>query len=133
MQFVGMNHLAVVLAAAAGFGVGFVWYGILGNAWMTALGKTTAELKPRPAPFIIAIVALLIAAYMLAGLIGHMGEVTLRNGVISSAFVWTGFVVTSIAVNYAFQNAKLTLIAIDSGHWLVVLLVMGAVIGAMGV
>jgi hypothetical protein len=133
MQFVGINYLAIALAAVAGFGVGFAWYGTLGNAWMRALGKTPSELKPRPAPFITSIIALLIAAYMLAGLIGHMGEVTLRNGVISGAFVWTGFVVTSIAVNYAFQGAKLALIAIDAGHWLAVLLVMGAVIGAMGV
>ena len=133
MQFVGMNYLAVLLAAAAGFGVGFAWYGTLGNAWMKALGKSQKQLKPRPAPFVISIIALLVAAYVLAGLIGHMGEVTLRNGVISAAFVWTGFVVTSIAVNYAFQNAKPVLIAIDAGHWLAVLLVMGAIIGVMGV
>ena len=133
MQFVGMNYLAILLAAVAGFGVGFAWYGTLGNAWMKALGKTQKQLKPRPAPFIISIVALLVASYVLAGLIGHMGEVTLRNGVISAAFIWTGFVVTSIAVNYAFQNAKPVLIAIDAGHWLAVLLVMGAIIGVMGV
>ena len=113
MQFVGFNYLAVLLAAAAGFGVGFAWYGTLGNAWMKALGKSKKQLKPRPAPFVISIIALLVAAYVLAGLIGHMGEVTLRNGVISAAFVWTGFVVTSIAVNYAFQNAKPVLIAGD--------------------
>ena len=128
-----MNYLAVLLAAVAGFGVGFAWYLVLGNAWMKALGKTQKQLKPRPAPFVIWIVALLIAAHVLAGLIGHMGEITLRNGVISAAFIWTGFVVTSIAVNYAFQNAKPVLIAIDAGHWLAVLLVMGAIIGVMGV
>ena len=133
MQFAGMNHLAIVIAAAAGFGVGFAWYGLLGNAWMKALGKTRQELKPRPAPFIILAVALLFASYMLAGLIGHMGEVTLRSGLISAAFVWSGFVVTSISVNYAFQNAKPVLTLIDAGHWLAVLLIMGAVIGAMGV
>ena len=133
MQFVGINYLAVVAAAAAGFGVGFIWYGLLGNAWMAALGKSKAELKPRPAPFVISAVALLLAAYMLAGLMGHMGEVTPCSGLISAAFVWSGFVVTTIAVNYAFQNARALLALIDAGHWLAVLLVMGLVIGWIGV
>ena len=57
-----------------------------------------------------------------------MEEFTLRNGVICAAFIWTGFV-----VNYAFQNARPVLIAIDADHWLAVLLVMGAIIGVMGV
>jgi hypothetical protein len=48
-------------------------------------------------------------------------------------FLWLGFVVTTIAVNYAFGGRKPMLIVIDSGHWLLVLLLMGAIIGAMGV
>jgi hypothetical protein len=35
-------------------------------------------------------------------------------------------------VNYAFGNRKLALSLIDGGHWLAVLLIMGAVIGAFG-
>ena len=62
MQFVGMNYLAVLLAAVAGFGVGFAWYLVLGNASMKALGKNQKQLKPRLAPFVISIVALLVVA-----------------------------------------------------------------------
>lgn len=58
---------------------------------------------------------------------------TLANGLISGAFLWAGFVLTTVAVNYAFQGVKRMLTIIDAGHWLGVLLVQGAVIGAFGV
>jgi len=43
-------------------------------------------------------------AWMLAGVLGHLGpgQVTLRNGVISGAFLWFGFVLATMAVNNAF-------------------------------
>ena len=74
-------------------------------------------------------------AWVLAGVIGHLGaeEVTVRNGVISAAFIWLGFVITTLAVNHAFQGSKRTLTLIDGGHWLGVLLLQGAIIGLVGV
>jgi hypothetical protein len=74
-------------------------------------------------------------AWVLAGLIGHLGkdQVTLRNGLISGVFVWLGFVITVLVVNYGYQGAKRALTLIDGGHWLGVLLIQGAVIGWLGV
>ena len=56
---------------------------------------------------------------------------SLRAGVISGAFCWFGFVVTTVLVNNAYQGRKLMLSVIDCGHWLGVLVIQGAVIGAM--
>ena len=80
-------------------------------------------------------ICLLVMAYVLAGFIGHLGQgqVTISNGIISGAFVWAGFVVTAMAVNYSFQGRPLTLTLIDGGHFLVILIVMGAIIGWFGV
>ena len=91
------------------------------------------ELNPSKAPFAIAIAASFVMAWVLAGVIGHMGAVTVRSGLISAAFIWFGFVVTTLSVNYAFSGRNPMLTVIDSGHWLGALLVMGAVIGAFGV
>src|SRR5262245_9551095 len=143
MTFAGINYLAVVLAAIRAWVAGAAWYGVLAKPWVAAQGYTRAEFKARQAamrgspagyaPFIIAFVAELIMAWMLAGIVGHLGQVTLRNAMISAAFVWFGFVATTLAVNYAFGARGVKLAAIDAGHWLLVLLVEGAVIGAMGV
>lgn len=74
-------------------------------------------------------------AYVLAGLVGHLGQgqVTPLNGLISGAFVWFGFVLTTLATNHGFQGQKITLTLIDAAHWLGVLLIQGLVIGLMGV
>ena len=58
---------------------------------------------------------------------------TIRGGIITGAFMWIGFAVTSTAVNYAWQRAKPMLTVIDGAHWLGVLLIQGAILGAMGV
>ena len=141
MDFAGMNYYAIPLAAIASFIFGAFWYGVLGRPWMAAIGKTEEEIKeasagyPVPPAFIIAIVCQLIMAWVLAGVIGHLGQnqVTLWNGIISGAFVWLGFVVTTLAVNYGFQGRPFALTLIDSGHWLGVLVIQGAIIGLMGI
>jgi hypothetical protein len=140
MQFAGVNYFAIVLAAVVSFMFGWLWYGVLlSRQWMNAVGKSEEEIKgagpPSPVPFVIAFLAQLVMAWVLAGVIGHLGpgEVTLRNGVISAAFVWLGFVITTLTVNNAFQGGRHTLTLIDGGHWLGVLLLQGAVIGLVGI
>ena len=86
-----------------------------------------------PWPLIITFVADLIMAWMLAGVMGHLGALTVKNGVIAAAFIWFGFVITTLAVNNTFGMRSPKLIVIDGGHWLAALLLMGAIIGAWGV
>ena len=139
MVFSGMNHLAVLIAAVASWLFGAIWYGALGKQWMAALGKTKDELapsgRPNPVIFIVSFIAQLIMAEMLAGLIGHLGvgQFTVKNAVISAAFVWFGFVLTVLVTNHGFQNAKRALTFIDGGHWLGVLMVQALVLGWFGV
>ena len=141
MAFAGISPIAILTAAIAGWLTGAVWYGVLGKPWLAALGKTEEDIKKNqgtPAfyvPFMLAFVAAVVMAWVLAGMIGHLGpgQVTLRNGMISAAFAWAGFVATTILVNNAFGGRKFMLTLIDSGHWLAALLVMGAVIGFWGV
>lgn len=139
MAFAGINYLAVVVSALAGLLFAVLWYGVFRRAWLRALGRTRSESASRGmqpvVSVIIAAACMLIMAFVLAGAIGHLGpgQVTVRNGVISGAFLWFGFVFTTIATNHAFQAARPSLTLIDCGAWLGVLLVQGAVIGWMGV
>jgi hypothetical protein len=139
MSFSGVNYIAVIIAALAGFGLGAIWYTLLAKPWMHAVGLTEAECKARNqgagriVPFVISIVALFVMAWMLAGIMGHLGQVSIRGGVISGFFVWLGFVITTMGVNHAFSGAKPMLTVIDGFYWLAVLLIQGAVIGAFGV
>jgi len=132
MIFAGINYLAVVIAAVVGFVASAVWYKAFGTAWMMAQGRAPGDMAPKPGPFVVAGVAQLLMAFMLAGVLGHLGEINVQNGIIGAAFIWLGFVATTIAVNDSFQGAKVTLTLIDAAHWLVVLALMGAVLGTFG-
>ena len=137
MQFAGINYIAVVAAAVCGFFFGFAYYMTLGRQWMEATGKSEESLKAggMAKPMVITAIAQLIMAFMLGGILGHLGadQMTVKGGLITGAFLWIGFVVTATAVNYAWQRAKPMLTIIDGGHWLGVLLIEGAILGAMGV
>jgi uncharacterized protein DUF1761 len=141
VTFFGINYFAVVIAAVAAWLASAAWYMSLSRLYVAALGKTPEQMaadRKRPGaflPFVYAFVANVIIAWMLAGVLGHLGpgQVTLRNGVISAAFLWFGFVLTTMTVNYSFAGRDKRLLAIDAGNWLVVLLVIGAIVGALGV
>jgi hypothetical protein len=136
MAFAGINYWAVAVAAIVGYVAGALWYWALGKPWMAAQGFTAESMTSQsPVPFIIAFVANVVMAAMLAGVIGHLGvgQVTFLNGVVSAAFLWFGFVLSTIATNYGFARRPLKLLVIDAGHWLAVLVLQGAVIGLMGV
>ena len=142
MTFAGINYLAILVAAVAGWLAGAAWYSALGERWVAAQGKTMEEfhahraaIKGTPAawlPFALAFLADLVMAWVLAGMVGHLGTVTIRSAVISALFAW-GFVVTTVLVNNAFARRSYALTAIDAGHWLVALVLIGVVIGWMGV
>ena len=139
MAFAGINYLAILIAAVAGFAFGAAYYMTLSKPWLAASGKTKEELaaagRGSPVPFIVSIIALAIMAWTLAGIVGHLGtgQVTPKNGIISALFVWLGFVITTQSVNYAFGQRKPMLTVIDGIHWLGVLVIQGAIIGAMSV
>ena len=134
-------YVAILIAAVAAWLAGAAWYMGFGKTWMAALGTTPEKLaaaRKEPGaylPFIYAFVAELVMAWMLAGLLLHLAKtipVTLRSGVITAAFCWIGFVVPTMLVNNSFARRDWRLLWVDGGHWLVVLVLMGAILGTMG-
>lgn len=142
MSFAGMNFLAILVAAIAGWLTGALWYGMFGRIWVEAQGTTVEAFEARQAasngpasyvPFVLAFLGNLVMAWILSGLLGHIGALSARGGIISGAFVWFGFIVTSMLVTNAFEGRSWRLTAVNAGHWLLVMIVIGAVLGAWGV
>jgi hypothetical protein len=132
--------MAVMVAAIASFIFGGVWYNLFSKQWMEALGMTPDKMpRDRGAIglYVLTFVAQLVMAWMLAGVLLHMAAgglpTSLRTGLISAAFLWLGFVITTMVVNYSFHGARHMLTVLDGGHWLGVLLIQGAILGWWGV
>jgi hypothetical protein len=139
MSFAGVNYLAIVVAAVVAWLAGAGWYTSLGKVWTAAIGMTPEQMQQAKSgpgahlPFLYTFVAQLVMAWVLAGVLGHIGALTLRAGVISGAFCWLGFVITTLVVSYTFAMRDWRLLLIDGGYWLLVLVLMGGIIGAWGV
>jgi hypothetical protein len=141
VTFAGINYLAIVIAAVVAWLASAGWYMSFSRVYPAALGKTAEQCqldREKPGaflPFVYAFLANIIIAWMLPGVLGHLGpgQVTLQNGVISAVFLWFGFIFTTLFVNYSFHGRGMRLILIDLGNWLIVLVLMGVVVGWMGV
>ncbi len=136
-----VDYFSIFVAAIASFIFGALWYGLLGKPWMAAQGWTEADMldhtgkrKVPAIPMIVSFVAETVMALVLAGILAHVAKtgVSVRAGLITGAICWLGFVITTLATNHAYGKAKPALTVIDGGHWLGVLLIQGAVLGAMG-
>lgn len=132
-----MNYVFPVLTAAiASWMFGAAFYGLLGERWMAAQGWDEATKahargagRQNVAPYVMSLIAEIVMAVVLAGVLAHMKLTGPANGLIVGGLLWLGFVATTIVVNNAYSMRRQALSAIDAGHWLGVLLIQGAVLG----
>ena len=135
------SALPIVTAAIAAWIFGAIYYGLLGRKWLEAQGKTMEQCQAKTpgkstavkfTPFIVSFIAELAMASVLSGVMFHVNIYTVRAGAISGALCWLGFVLTTVIVNNAYPWRRVSLTAIDTGHWLGVLVLMGAILGWFG-
>jgi len=140
MDFSSINWLSVLLATIAAYAIGAVYYTVLGKPWMRAARIDPATTAKRYSPFIISFIGefcLAVILYLVLYDITFAGsfseEIDLVSGLAWSVIFWFGFVVITMTINHRYQGASWGLTIIDAIHWLLVLIVMGAIIGWFGV
>jgi hypothetical protein len=140
-MFGHLNFLSVLIGAVAAWIFGAIYYTALGKVWMAAQGKTAESCKAefaaksglaKFAPFVLSFVGALITGVVLYGILTHSGLWSLRAGVITGAFCWFGFVLTTVVINNAYAGRKVMLSVIDGAHWLGALMITGGIVGWMG-
>ena len=130
-----VNYLAVLVAAVAAYGIGFLWYGpLFGKKWM-ALMKVSdkdiekAKQKGMAKSYAITFVTTLVTAYVLAWFVAYVG-MTPAGGAMTGALIWLGFMATSGVGMVLWDNKPWALYALNMGHSLLSLVVMGLIVGA---
>jgi hypothetical protein len=132
LDFVGVNWLAVIVAAVVGIIVGFVWYApqVFGRRWARASGIELPQPgQVQPITYVGAIVTAALTAYVLAVIIRGLGAASLADGAIVGLVVWLGFVATWLASGVFFERRSTEWWAINAGQAIVSLVIMGAIIG----
>ncbi|MGR3320577.1 MAG: DUF1761 domain-containing protein [Pseudooceanicola sp.] len=129
-----MGILAVLVAAAAGFGFGAVWYMTLSGPWLDAIGAGTDESgKPRmqssPWPFVVAAVTMILVAGMMRHTFATSGIDGVGKSLVSGLGVGAFFITPWMAMNYAYAMRSPRLTMIDGGYAILGCGVIGAVLG----
>lgn len=131
-DLMALNWLAIALATASAFVLGGIWYGpIFGKLWMAEFGFKESDLtKGHPAKvFGTAIVLTLVAAIVLAMIIGH--DSNLHYGALWGFMIGFGPVAMFIGIHYVFERRSVKLFVINALYPALSLVTMGAIIGVM--
>ncbi|MEO7994351.1 MAG: DUF1761 domain-containing protein [bacterium] len=112
---------------------GGLWYGALfSQAWMTAVGKSEAELQAMSGPimYVVPVVGAALEIWLLNAIMQKTGETTVADGLKWGALLWLCFIFSTMWINNSFSGSPFALTLIDSAKELGGLLICGAVLGA---
>jgi hypothetical protein len=128
MPMTDVNLFAVLGATVASQIIGAVWYSrfLFGRSSTGPAG--TGEQARQIIPHFGSFVGALIMAFVLAHFVTANLADTAAQGAETGFWIWFGFVLTTRAVHDFLSGRPKELFLIDSGLYLVVLVVMGAIL-----
>lgn len=108
--FGSVNWLAVIVAAALYYALGFAWFlpQAMGRPWMRSMGMDPDAGPPamNPLTFVIPAVAYLVTAVATSLLVDALGYTSLGDGLILGLVVGIGYAVTTTAVTANYEPGK---------------------------
>lgn len=128
-----MNYLAVLLAAAAAYGFGAIWYMALAKQWMAAAGLTDDRIRgnggrKNPKPYIISAICMILVAGMMRHIFAASGVATPGLGLMAGFGLGLFIATPWIATNNAFGMRPFTLTLIDGAYASIGCALMGLVL-----
>ena len=124
-----MQFLAVLVAAAASYAFGAVWYMALAKPWMAAVGLTKETINASDkTPYIISGVCSILVAGMMRHIFVMSELDSLYDGLMGGFGL--GLLIASpwIVTNVAFSGKSRNLMWIDGGYATIGCTIMGAVL-----
>ena len=130
---VSINYWAVLAAAVASFVAGAIWYGpLFGKKWMKLVGFSMKDMKKMrlsPAQAMTGgFIMTLITSFVLAHFVDYVGATTIAAGAQLALWTWLGFVMPVTIGVFLWENKPFRLFLLNTGHWLVSLIVMAAIL-----
>ena len=132
MPSVDINIWAVLVAAVISMVAGSVWYskGLFGKEWAKLAGRKLEDMTSSASGYGIAALGSLVQACILAHFVTYTGSTTFWDGLVTGFWLWLGFVAVVTAINLVFEGKSWALWRINTGYFLVVLLINGGLLAA---
>ena len=141
---VHINNMAVLVAMAANFIFGWVWYApLFGKAWAGEMGMSMDK-KPPAGVMIKGMILMLIGCYLTAMVLAHdaaawamvpgmtMGEVSaVKFGFMGGFFTWLGFYLPQHLSRLAWENKSMKLFAINAVYSFLALQIVAQILSHM--
>lgn len=128
-----MELVSILVAAAASWVFGAVWYMALSKPWMTAAAIESDENgRPKggnsPTPFILSALAMIIVAGFMRHIFAASGISTAGAGLTAGLGVGLFFISPWIMINNAYAMRPFRLTLIDGGYATIGCAIIGAVL-----
>ena len=118
-----MGWVSVLVAAAAAWVFGALWYMVLSRQWLAAAGMR--EPGRSALPFVLSFVLMVVVAGMMRHTLATTGIVTLGGGVVGGLGLGLFIATPWIAINNLYQGKPPMLTAIDGGFATIGCAIMG--------
>lgn len=122
-----LNWWAVITAALIYMVLGSVWYSKngFGKQWSKLSGRKIEDMAGGNMGYGVMTAAALIQAFILANLVLDVGATTMSDGLQLGLILWLGFVAVTALGDVLFGGRPWKLWQINTGYYLVVLLING--------
>lgn len=130
-----INHLAVWILVVVHQLIGFGWYAVFGELWLSYHARTMTDIE-RPhdfVPYLVAIAASIAVNYALAWLISRLNPTSAIAGLKIAIACWFAFLFvefTTVSAFSAFETNPWPLVFINMGRPFLAWSLSGLVLGA---
>ena len=131
MNLMAMNWLPIICAAAAYWIIGAIWYmALFGKIWAAGIQQHVVKLEQSgmAAKMIGNFLCNLVAAFIMARLIGRMGITDLAPGLKLGIGVGLGFAATALTIQYLWESKPFKVWVIDASHHVVGCAALGGIL-----
>jgi hypothetical protein len=132
MHHLHFNHLAVLVSALYQWILGALWYSLFfAKPWMALTGHVAGS---RPKGAVVGMISSFIGGLILSFVLAHVvlwsGSTTVGCGVFIGFICWLGFIAAPLFAETIYEQRSFKLFAINTGYWLVALVVSGGLLAA---
>jgi len=127
-----IDPLAVAVATIAAFLLSGAWYALLPAQSPPSVTAEASEAKAPSPPVVLGeIVRSAVVATVIAGLAAKLDAASIGEGAMLGLVLWVGFPAVLFAGSIIHERYPVRLAAVHLGDWLLKLVLIGAIVGAL--